>query len=109
MQSLSKYSLIFLTVLLLFPSAVKSVHFFAGHEHVFCHNYSDSHFHQQQTDCGLFKFHQSSFPSFETFDFTVFEPEIKTTKPISSYRFLSEFENLSFGLRGPPTSAEISS
>lgn len=105
MNSVSKYSLISLAFLLLFPLAVSTAHFFAGHEHVLCHNYSDTHFHKESTDCELFKFHQTTFSSPELFSFNIFNPEIENQKPNSSYWFLSEFEELSFALRGPPVQA----
>ncbi|HET8753045.1 MAG TPA: hypothetical protein VFM59_01710 [Salinimicrobium sp.] len=100
--SVSKFSLICLAFLLLFPSALSSAHYFTGHEHVFCNHYSDSHFHQESVDCQLFKFHRAAYTSTEISDFVIFNPKVERQKSTSFYCFLSEYEKLSFALRGPP-------
>lgn len=102
MKPISKYMFSFLAVLLVFPSAVKLAHVFADHEHYYCEQYSDSHFHQSPFDCDLNEFQQVSLNSVEFQDYTIFQPPIERSQPSTTYDFLSEYQKLSFNLRGPP-------
>lgn len=102
MKEIQKYGLIFLSALLIFPAIINLAHVFSGHDHHYCNHYSDSHFHKENIDCELFKFQQSPVAHFEIFSFTIFNPEIKTSGFTSLYWFLSEYQKLSFSLRGPP-------
>ena len=89
--------------LLLFPSAVKLAHFFSSHEHTYCNHYTESHFHEKNLDCDLFKFHQAPFSSLALPSYELYEPEAQNSKPVSAYHFLSDYQKLPFSLRGPPS------
>ncbi|WP_424493567.1 hypothetical protein [Salinimicrobium sp. GXAS 041] len=102
MKFITKYGLIFLISLLLFPAAVKLAHVFANHEHAYCNHYSESHFHKKTLDCELFKFQQAAFSLGAIFTYKLYEPEYGNTKPVSAYFFLSDHQKLPFSLRGPP-------
>lgn len=102
MKPINKYGLLFLAMLLIFPSVVKIAHVFADHEHYHCTHYSDSHFHQAPLDCDLNDFQQVPLHSIEFPAYTIFQPQAEQSKPSTSYHFLSEHQKLSFALRGPP-------
>ncbi|GHA31285.1 hypothetical protein GCM10007103_11060 [Salinimicrobium marinum] len=105
MKLITKYGLIFLVSLLLFPSAVKLAHFFANHEHTYCNHYSEGHFHEKNLDCELFKFQQAPISSAALFSYEFHIPDIENSKPVSAYIFLSDHQKLPFSLRGPPSLA----
>lgn len=95
--------IITLVITLLVPSFVKLAHAFEDHKHEICITPQKEHFHEFDIDCEFYKFKTSpqiaiSFDYFENLD-------IKTTtaKIISQYQFISDYQRLSFSLRGPPT------
>lgn len=98
-----KSLIITLVITLLVPSFVKLAHAFENHEHEICLKAQKEHFHKIDIDCEFYKFKTSpqiavSFDYQET-------PVIKkiTTPIISQYLFISDYQRLSFNLRGPPT------
>lgn len=102
MKEVSKYSLIFLSVLILLPGAVSLAHVFSGHHHKFCNHYAESHIHKNDLECKLLKFHKTPYPQINIFRLQILNPEPETSITITSYGFLSEFQKLGFGLRAPP-------
>lgn len=102
MRAIKQISLIFLTNLLLFPSAVKLEHFFSNHQHVYCDHNADSHLHQETLNCDLFKFQQTPIASLGLPNFEFLQEETESRQPVSAYHFLSEYQKSPFGLRGPP-------
>ena len=102
MKALTKTGLILFALLLIFPSAVKLAHFFANHEHTYCNHYSDSHFHQENPDCDLFEFQQTSFLGCDFQRFEPFQPEVVTLHTDLFYEFVSDYQKLPYELRGPP-------
>lgn len=102
MVFLKKVGLIFLMLLLLSPSAVQFAHVFSGHDHMGCNHYAERHFHQKNLDCDILQFHQFAFPTLELSEVVFLIPTSPIQKPLSSYSFISEFQALSYALRGPP-------
>lgn len=84
------------------PSVISFSHIFLGHSHEVCVNYSEKHFHKKSLDCDLHKFHKNpalhiNFSKYESL--TIQKQE---THSFNYYQFLSDFQKLSFELRGPP-------
>ena len=102
MRVLMKIGLILFTSLLLFPSTVSLGHFFANHEHTYCNHYSDSHFHQENPDCDLFKFQQTSLLGCDFQQFEPYPPAVSTLRTNLFYEFVSDYQKLPYELRGPP-------
>lgn len=93
-----------MAVALLAPSVASFSHIYAHPEQIVCSDFSDSHYHTKRLDCELCKLHSTPFLSFEVFNFNFIEiPEINR-KFENPYYFLSDYQKLSFELRGPPAS-----
>lgn len=88
----------------LLPSAASLSHIFAHQEQLVCSDFSDSHYHTQRLDCELCNLHTTPFLTFEIFNFDLFQPLVVNRKFENPYFFLSDFQKLSFELRGPPIS-----
>lgn len=99
-----KYVLIFMSMALLLPSTVSLTHIFAHQEQIVCSDFSDSHYHTKKLDCELCKLHSTPFLSFEIYNYNFFQPLAINRKFENSYFFLSDYQKLSFELRGPPVS-----
>ena len=99
---INKLVLVVFTGLILFPSALDVAHLFSGHQHIYCDEYADAHFHQNDLDCELFDFQKSPFPTLSLFSHTFFNPEISSALKTREYLFLDQHDELSFSLRGPP-------
>ena len=94
---------IVLTVAVLAPAMIKYTHGFQDHEHEVCFGKSESHLHELDIDCEFFKFKLNTqyvhvHKLFSTID-------IEHTTPIitSHYQLISDYQKLSFSLRGPPS------
>ncbi|WBL23760.1 hypothetical protein [Zunongwangia sp. HRR-M8] len=101
-KTLKNILIVFAAFIIVFPAIANCAHIFSGHHHGLCDNYAKQHIHQSDLDCNLAKFHQS--PSFNFGVFT-FEPVVINTQVkhiFSVYDFLSDYQKLSFELRGPP-------
>ena len=85
------------------PSIVNFTHIFLGHDHEVCVNYSEKHFHKKSLDCDLHKFHKNPALHFDLPDCEGFIAQKTSTHNFNYYQFLSDFQKLSFELRGPPT------
>jgi len=103
-----KYSLLFMVVALLFPSAVSISHIYAHERQEVCHNYFDTHLHKKNVDCELCKFHPTPVIAFDLFHFNLNQAIPANKKFFNHYQFLSDFQKLSFELRGPPASTSFS-
>ena len=104
MEVLKKYGLVFLSLLLLFPSAITFGHIFTSHEHKVCNNHN-VHFHEQDVDCDIFNFKQNPTLVFSFQNFSVPEFVFIPTIYPETYQFLSDYQKLAFVLRGPPYGA----
>ena len=104
MGKIKNLGLVFLTFLLLFPGSLKLTHIFLGHNHVYCDHYSESHYHQENTDCELFSFQQLSFPYVEIMYFEGATVLVEKTLPHFHYDFLSIHQHSGLPLRAPPLS-----
>jgi len=99
---IQKYSLIFLTLAILFPPVVKLTHVFSHDNHPVCSEYNDFHIHKKQLDCQLCKLHFTPFITFSPFIYQLENHIFIDKKFFNNYLFLSEYQKLSFALRGPP-------
>lgn len=90
---------------LLLPSVISISHMFAHDEILVCDNYSDTHLHKKNIDCELCELHSTPFLSFDIENFNLLQPLVVNKKFLNSYLFLSDYQKLSFELRGPPVSA----
>jgi len=96
-------SLIFtLVITLLVPSFVKLAHAFENHKHEICIKAQKEHLHKFDVDCEFYKFKTSPQIAI-TFDYNETLDVKKIVTPIiSQYQFISDYQRLSFSLRGPP-------
>ena len=102
MEQLKKYSLLFFSAALLFPSIVNLTHMFAHNDEEVCFNFKDAHFHKKSLDCELCDLRTQNVLAFESIDYQHFIPYIPTIKSTDFYQFLSDYQKLPFALRGPP-------
>lgn len=98
-----KSLIITLVITLLVPSFVKLAHAFENHKHNVCVKPQKSHFHQYNIDCEFYKFKMN--PQIViSFDYSEIILITKIAAPIiSQYEFISDYQQLSFSLRGPPS------
>jgi|SRR5690606_17141673 len=105
MEILKKYIVVLSTILLLFPSFVSIVHINAHNDEIACFNLSDPHFHEKSFGCEICDFRLTNLTTFSPLSFTPFIPNIRLASFFDSYQFLSDYQKLSFELRGPPAIA----
>ncbi|MBT8303888.1 MAG: hypothetical protein KJP09_05405 [Bacteroidia bacterium] len=99
---LSKFILVFVTVALLAPSAVKLLHSFAEHEHIVCNSYSSNHYHESDIECDFYKFKVSKIYAYLISNDSSVKNPGEHSFITSRYDFISNHLKLSFSLRGPP-------
>jgi len=104
LSTIQKYGLLGLTVLLLLPSFLNFSHVFAHDFNFACSDHSTTHLHQSTIDCELCDFHPNPIISLHFFNFDLNEISSINKKFFNYYEFLSDYQKLSFELRGPPTS-----
>jgi hypothetical protein len=98
-----KSLIITLVITLLVPSFVKLAHAFENHKHEICVTPQKTHFHKFDLDCEFYKFKTSPQIAI-TFEYSENLNVEKIALPIvSQYQFISDYQRLSFSLRGPPT------
>ena len=107
MKIFQKYGIIGLAFILLLPSILNSNHVFAHEFNFGCDDTSTTHIHQSNLGCELCKFHPTPIISLQLFNFNPYEPLPSNKEFNNYYEFLSEYQKLSFVLRGPPTSRNI--
>ena len=97
-----KSLIITLVITLLVPSFVKLAHAFEDHKHEICITSQKEHFHEFNVDCEFYKFKTSPQINI-SFEYPV-KLDIQTvvTPIVSQYEFISDYQKLSFSLRGPP-------
>ena len=98
-----KSFIIVLVIALLVPSFVKFSHIFEDHKHEVCKTPQKSHYHEFDVDCEFYKFKLNPQVT-TTFDnFVVLKLEENFKSIASQYHFISDYQHLSFSLRGPPS------
>ena len=105
MELFRKYILVLCSVALLFPTFVSLAHISAHQNEKPCANLSDTHFHEKSFDCELCDFRLTNLNTFTTADYTFFLPKKPAVQFFNYYQFLSDYQKLSFELRGPPVEA----
>ncbi|HSP40353.1 MAG TPA: hypothetical protein VLN46_02895 [Gillisia sp.] len=105
MEILKQYILVLCSIALLFPSFVSLAHISAHQDERACTELFDTHFHKKSLECELCDFRLTNLNTFTPVTFTVFVPQIAGLQFFDSYQFLSDYQKLSFELRGPPASA----
>ncbi len=90
-----------MSVLVFMPAVVQLVHTFEKHEHGICISKDDQHFHQKDPECVLCHLQGETFAIITEEDFPVFNNKEQLLVS-TQYNFLSNYQQLSFSLRGPP-------
>ncbi|WP_452230286.1 MULTISPECIES: hypothetical protein [unclassified Lacinutrix] len=102
-HSIFKFVTILLIVTILIPSIVKLGHVFENHKHDVCtDNLSQTHLHTLDLECEFYKFKVNSSFVFQAPAFHLIYVENNHKVHTSQYQFISEYQRLSFALRGPP-------
>jgi len=102
-----KYGVLVLTIVLLLPSILNYTHVFAHDFNFACDEHSTTHLHESTLDCDLCDFHPTPVIVYQFLNFNLDEVLPPNKKFFNSYEFLSDFQKLSFSLRGPPSSIPI--
>lgn len=100
MSNFQKWTLIFLSVALLFPLVVSLSHVYSHELQV--NTESDFHFHKTTLNCEICQFHYTSFTDFQLNNFNFRQALPAGKNYFSQYEFLSGYQQLAFELRGPP-------
>ncbi|MEJ6791398.1 MAG: hypothetical protein QNK89_01305 [Lacinutrix sp.] len=94
---------ILLLLAVVLPSVIKFAHVFENHKHEVCINPSDSHFHEVDIDCEFYKFKINHNIYITNNSFNLTNPVSFYKTEIKDYNFLSNHQQNSKYLRGPPT------
>ena len=98
----SKILVVVLTIVLVIPIFVKLNHIFEDHKHEVCKTPYTKHFHELEIDCEFYDFRLNTEINYSVASVDIpFLREI-TQSIISQYRFVSNYQQLQFSLRGPP-------
>ncbi len=95
--------IIVLVIALVVPSFVKLAHIFENHKHEVCEAPQKSHFHEFDVDCEFYKFKLNPQTTTIFNDFVALSLEENFKLISSQYQFISDYQRLSFSLRGPPS------
>ena len=87
---------------LLLPSFVKLTHVFENHKHLVCKKSQKSHFHGFDIDCEFYKFKLNPQTTLIADNFIIANLQDNFKSITSQYHFISDYQRLSFSLRGPP-------
>lgn len=102
-HSIFKFVTILLIVTILIPSIVKLGHVFENHKHDICtDNLSQTHLHTLDLECEFYKFKVNNPFVFQKPTLHLIPVENNHKVYTSQYQFISEYQRLSFALRGPP-------
>lgn len=95
---------VLLVITLLVPAGLKLAHVFEHHKHEVCKGGNETHIHKVDLDCKFQKFQLNHhlFLTENTFNYTPFFVTLKS--PLISYKYLINYQHLSFSLRAPPHS-----
>lgn len=98
-----KSFVIVLVITLLVPSFIKFAHVFENHKHEVCENPQKSHYHEFDVDCEFYKFKLNPQVVSTFTDFIVLDIQENFNLITSQYHFISDYQGLSYSLRGPPS------
>ncbi len=104
MSLLQKYGIIGLSLLLIFPAILSFNHVFAHDFEISCNDYNTTHFHENRFDCELCNIHPTPIIGAQLISFDQIETPLLNKSFVDTYKFLSNYQKLSFALRGPPAS-----
>lgn len=103
MTFFQKYGLIFMAIAIIFPSVVSISHIYAHEKIVACSETGEAHFHKKSLDCELCDLQTTSIFSFNPYNYPLYFPTVIGKVFFNNYLFLSDYQKLSFALRGPPS------
>lgn len=92
-----------LLIFFLSPIILLSLHVFSNHEHAVCFSKIETHIHEVDVDCDLHLLKQNN-TFFEKQDFKQTLLVFIKVQEVLKYNFLKNHHQLSFSLRGPPSS-----
>jgi hypothetical protein len=93
---------IVLVIALITPTLVKIAHVFENHKHEVCKSKQQAHLHTLDLDCEFYKFKVNNTFTFKAVNYNLYSV-VDYHKIVSSqYQFISDYQRLSFALRGPP-------
>ena len=93
---------IVLVISLITPTLVKFAHVFENHKHEVCLSKQQAHLHTLDLECEFHKFKVNNTFTFKAVNYNLFSIENNHKTYSSQYQFISEYQCLSFALRGPP-------
>ncbi|MFD2823626.1 hypothetical protein ACFS5M_08090 [Lacinutrix iliipiscaria] len=91
-----------LVISLITPTLVKFAHVFENHKHEVCISKQQAHLHTLDLDCEFYKFKVNNAFTFKAQTFNLLSIENNHKVFSSQYEFISDYQRLSFSLRGPP-------
>ena len=101
-QTILSFVASLLVIILLVPSLVKFAHVFDHHTHTVCTNWQKLHFHEYDLECEFYDFKISPQITFEKTEFEIVITDNDFSFNTSQYQSISDYQRLSFLLRGPP-------
>ncbi len=93
---------IVLVISLITPTLVKFAHVFENHKHEVCLSKQQAHLHTLDLECEFYKFKVNNTFTFKVVNFNLLSIVNNHKVYSSQYQFISEYQRLSFALRGPP-------
>lgn len=102
MNIIKNFLLVIFSVAILAPSFVSLGHLLNHEQQEVCTDISSTHFHEKSLDCELCNFRISFGKIFTPTNYEFYIPEIPSKDFNNPYQFLSDYQKLSFELRGPP-------
>ena len=99
----SKILVLVLSITLVIPLFVKSYHLVEDHKHEVCKTPFTKHFHEFEIDCEFYDFTLNThfFSSLASIEIPEVDEIYKSI--FSKYHFISDYQQLHFSLRGPPS------
>lgn len=99
------YKILTLSLVLAFalPFAVKFAHVFNHHQHEVCNGEYETHLHTADLDCEFYNFHMTVAFTLPEIHYTFLQNTTPSQSIISQYFYISEYQQLHFSLRGPPS------
>ncbi len=102
MNIIKNFLLVIFSVAILAPSLVSLGHILNHEQQEVCTDLSSTHFHEKTFECELCDFRISFGKIFIPVKYDLYLPEIPSEHFSNPYQFLSDYQKLSFELRGPP-------
>jgi len=93
---------IILVISLITPTLIKFTHVFENHKHEVCLSKQQAHLHTLDLGCEFYKFKLNNSFTFNVVNFSLHSIVNNHKVFHSQYQFISEYQSLSFALRGPP-------